>query len=799
MELVEGEDFSQRIARGAIPLDDALPMARQVAEALEAAHAQGIIHRDLKPANVKLRLDGTVKVLDFGLAKALDPMPGNAGQLANSPTITSPMAMTQMGVILGTAAYMAPEQARGRAVDKRADIWAFGCVLYEMLTGQQAFKGESVTDLVAAIVKEDPDWNALPPGTPRSIRRLLQRCLRKDPRHRLHDIADARIDLDDALAEQASPEVRHDVRAPGRPTVMIALAALSAVLLLVTGYLAWRALRPVTEPPPVRFVIQPPAGLEMPVSEWPAVTLSPDGSRMLITASQDSAHSNIYLRALDRVELTVIEGTKNGFNPFFSPDGRYIAFTADQKLKKLSLAGGQPQTLADTEWGGGTWGANDVIVYTQHYASGLWKVPAAGGKAEKLTEPNVAAGELGHWWPQFLPGGKHVVFTSFSTPVDKSRVMVLSLESGTQRVLVDGANFARVLASGHLLYARASGIAGVPFDLARGEITGPEVPVLDGVSTYFTNGMAQMDIAANGTLAFVPAKEGRANSEIMWLDRQGTMTLAIGASRRHTDMRLSPDGRRLAVTIEDENRDVWVYDLARGILGPVTSGAASEFRPRWTPDSRRLVFASERPVFQIFTKPPLVTAADEPLVVENFDTEPLSISPDGKYLVYSVSSPVTRADLWIRPLEAGGKGKALIASKYADDDGEISPDGKWIAYTSDESGRPEAYVQGFPEATERWQVTTNGAGRPRWSANGRELFFASGAPARLVAVPLAFGADGSFSAGNPVTVYEGRFEDYDVAPDGRILLIRRDPKAPMPSIHVVLNWFNELKARFSAR
>ena len=796
MELVEGHDLSTRIARGPLPIAEAIAIARQIAEALEAAHERGIIHRDLKPANVMVRDEGTVKVLDFGLAKALDPSAGSHAELMHSPTFTSPA--TQLGTILGTAAYMAPEQARGRPVDKRADIWAFGCVLFEMLTGRQAFQGESVTDLVAAIVKEDPDWKTLPPDTPRSVRRLLERCLRKDVRQRLHDIADARIDLEDALANPAT-EVPHAVPARAARTPVIVLAALSGLLLLATGYLGWRTLAAPAAAPAVRFAIQPPAGLVLPVVSWPAIALSPDGSRMVVTAGPNSEQLSLYGRTLDSVDLTPIPGAKNGFNPFFSPDGKWIAFTADQKLKRIPVTGGQPQVLEDTDWGAGTWGPGDVIVYTPHYASGLWKLPAAGGKAEKLTEPDSKNGELGHWWPQFLPDGKHVVFTSFSTPIEKSRVMVYSIATGRQRVLVEGGNFGRVLTSGHLLYARANGIAGVPFDLGRAEITGPEAPVLEGVSTYFTNGMAQISVAANGTLGFVPEKEARANSEIVWLDRAGKISAALPPTRRHTDMRLSPDGRRLAVTIEDENRNIWVHDFQRGTLAPVTSGPASEFGPVWTPDGRRLAFAFERPVFQIFIKTTVVTAPDEALVAAEFDTVPMSFSPDGKYLVYTVSNPVTHTDLWIRSIGGTDSGTALIASKYEEQGAEISPDGKWIAYTSDESGRKEAYVQAFPDPAERWQVSTGGAANLRWSHDGRQLFYASLDPSRIMSVPLSLAAGGSLSAGKPAVVYEGRFDAYDAAPDGRMLILRRDPAAPAASIHIVLNWFNELKTKLAPR
>jgi Tol biopolymer transport system component len=796
MELVEGHDLSTRIARGALPIAEALAIARQIAEALEAAHERGIVHRDLKPANVMVRDEGTVKVLDFGLAKALDPSAGSQAELMHSPTFTSPG--TQLGTILGTAAYMAPEQARGRSVDKRADIWAFGCVLFEMLTGRQAFQGESVTDLVAAIVKEDPEWKALPPETPRGVRRVLERCLRKDVRQRLHDIADARIDLEDAAADRAI-EAPPAIPAQAARTPVLALAALSGLLLLATAYLGWKTLGPAAAAPAIRFAIQPPAGFEFPVDSWPAVVLSPDGSRMVVTAGPNREHLGLYGRTLDSVDLTPIPGAKNGFNPFFSPDGKWLAFTADQKLKRIPVAGGQPQVLAETEWGGGTWGPDDTIIYTPHYASGLWKLPAAGGKPEKLTEPDTKNGELGHWWPDVLPDGKHVVFTSFSTPIEKSRVMVYTIATGRQRVLVEGANFARVLSSGHLLYARANGIAGVPFDLGRAEITGPEAPVLEGVFTYFTNGMAQISVAANGTLAFVPEKEARANSEVVWLDRAGKISPALPPARRYTDMTLSPDGRRLALTIEDENRNVWVYDFDRGTLAPVTSGPASEFGPVWTPDGRRLAYAVENPVFRIFIKPPVVTAPEESLVGAEFDTVPMSFSPDGQYFVFTVASPVTHSDLWIRRMDGKDSGKALVASKYEEEDAQISPDGKWIAYTSDESGPKEAYVQAFPEPAERWQISTGGATNLRWGGDSRQLFYTSVDPSRIMSIPLTPGAAGSLSVGKPSVVYEGRFESYDLARDGRLLILRRDPAAPPASIHIVLNWFDELKSKFASK
>src|SRR5688572_23576699 len=374
--------------------------------------------------------------------------------------------MTQLGVILGTAAYMSPEQARGRAVDKRADIWAFGCVLYEMLTGRQPFGGESVTDLIAAIVKEDPDWSALPAGVPQTIRRLVQRCLRKDPRQRLHDIADARLEIEEAIAHPQTTDARVPATSAGARRTVLALGALVAVLLLVIGYLAWTAARPAAAPPVTRFQVNTPPGANLPRLAWTMTALSPDGRSLAVNAGRDP-DTHIYLRPLQDVEMKLVAGTKHGYNPFFSADGKWIAFTAEQKLRRVPVAGGQTHVICDAEWGGGTWGANDVIVFTPNYASGLWKVNATGGKPEKLTDPKPDAGELGHWWPQFLPDGRHVVFTSFSTPIDKSRVMLYSLDTGAQRVLVEGAMFGRVLSSGYIVYARANGIVGAPFDLRR--------------------------------------------------------------------------------------------------------------------------------------------------------------------------------------------------------------------------------------------------------------------------------------------------------------------------------------------
>jgi eukaryotic-like serine/threonine-protein kinase len=794
MELVDGPTLAERIAAGPIPVDEALPLARQMTDALEAAHDRGVIHRDLKPANIKLTAGGQVKVLDFGLAKAVEPSHGS-GELAHSPTMS---VGTQAGLVLGTAAYMSPEQARGRPTDRRTDIWGFGCVLFEMLTGRPTFGGESVTDLIAAIVKEDPDWAALPADTPPAIRHLLRRCLKRDQKQRLHDIGDARLEIEEAIANPgssahaASAGVRR-----GDRRLLVGLAAAAVLFLGIAGVLAWRITRPVAALPIIHFTINTAAGLELAPAGFPVVALSPDERRIAYTAARDGGESQIYVRLLDSAAVTALAGTERADKPFFSPDGRWIAFTADNKLKKVSVDGGQPVTLCDAEWGGGWWGADDSIVFTPHYTSGLWKVRASGGTPEKLTDPDTSKGELGHWWPQLLPDGRHVLFTAFSTPLERSRIVVYAIESRTQRVVAEGAVFGRYAASGHLLMARAESIVALPFDPVRAETVGAEVPVLDDVGRYLTNGVAQFGVSPNGMLAFVPRSEQDVNSELVWLDRKGNATPALTLRRRISEARLSPDNRRLALTIEDDNRDLWTYDFDRGVLGRVTFGAASDFGARWTPDGRRVFFASEKPVFHVYGKPAVGTAPDEPFVAGAYDTVPYAVSPDGRFLVYRESHPKTRDDLWLLPLSGDRKPKPLVNGQFDEYGGDISPDGRWLAYTSEESGRPEVFVQPFPEATDRWQISSGGGQSARWSPDGRELMYAALNPTRLVAVAVRPGSE--FAAGAPSTVHVGRLLDYDIARDGRVLLVRRDSQAPPPSIHIVLNWFEELRAKFRAQ
>ena len=572
----------------------------------------------------------------------------------NSPTVTSP-AMTRMGVILGTAAYMAPEQAKGKVVDKRADIWAFGCVFYEMLSGYRPFAGSDVSDTLALILTKDVDWRLLPASTPAPVRSLLRRCLQKDPRERLRDIGDARLQLQDAAAGPETAAAGFGWHPPA--IVVLALAvALAAVMGAFDPILPWR--QQPAGPRIVRFSVVPPAGTRF-MSAYPAAAISPDGSRIVLVVER-GRETYLSLRPVDGIELTKIPGTDGATRPFFSPDGKWIAFTAQQKLKRVPLDGGAPLVICDADWGGGAWGLDDTIIFTPHYASGLWRVPAGGGTPIKLTDPDTAHGELGHFWPQLLPDGKHVVFTGFSTPVERSKISVYSLDTREQRTLVQGGMHAWYSPTGHLVYAGANSIVAVPFDANRAALSGTGVPALDDVDMNPTNGIAQLAVSASGTIAFVRRSDATRQEELVWIDRKGNAQPVIPGRRVYDDPRVSPDGQRLAVTINDGNRDVWTYDLSRGVLSRVTSGAASDFGAVWAPDGRRIAFVSERPVFQIFRKGTAAGAIEEPIVTGPYDTEPTSFSPDGKLLVYTQAQPQTRNDVWVLSIDGDRKATPLV-------------------------------------------------------------------------------------------------------------------------------------------
>ena len=800
MELVEGPALAERIQQGPLPLDEALRIAGEIARALEAAHSKGIIHRDLKPANVKLTREGQVKVLDFGLAKAVEG--GDSPQdLSRSPTLS--VAATRAGVVLGTAAYMSPEQARGKTADKRADIWAFGLVLFEMLTGRSAFRGETVTDILASVVKEAPDWSALPAETPLALRRLLRRCLEKDPGRRQHDIADARLELEDALAEPAEAAQLAPV-AKEVPLWRRGLPwGVAAVFALAAAVLSWQLARDTSRPGDlrVRFSIPPPPQTRLADPIWPLAVLSPDGS-LLVMEAWRGGNSQLYLRRLDEFETVPLAGTEGATKPFFSPDGKWIGFAADRKLKKVAIAGGTPVVLCDAEWGGGAWLPDDTIIFTQAYTTGLWRIPASGGTPQKLTEPDRAKGELGHWWPQVLPDGETILFTNFSTPIERARIAAYSLRTGQQEPLVEGAMFGRYLPTGHLVYVRSETMMAVPFDAKKLEVTGTPLPILDDLAIDPTNGTTQFSFSDNGTVAFVPASTTRLRSLLVWVDRAGKAQPIALPPRAYAEPRLSPDGRRLALSIWEQGRDVWVYDLERGSFTRITSGPTAEFMPLWSRDGRRLVYSSEHPVFELYWKPADGTGTEEALLTSSFDKYPASFTPDGRTLVYSEAGMQSASDILMLPLEGQRKPVPVVNTRFEEMAPQLSSDGRWLAYQSDQSGRFEVYVQSFPGPGERHQVSTDGGTEPLWSRDGRELFYRQGD--RVLTVPVRPGA--AFQAGRPVVLFEGSFEHfryhagYDVSPDSRrFVMVQRDPDTPPAQVRVVLNWFEDLQRRVPPR
>jgi serine/threonine-protein kinase len=816
LEFVDGPTLADLIARRAgpsgpagLPLDEALPIARQIADALEAAHERGIIHRDLKPANIKLRPDGAVKVLDFGLAKLTqvvgrDFSPAGsedpAYAMTASPTMTSP-AMTRLGVILGTAAYMAPEQARGRAVDKRSDIWAFGCVLYEMLTGKQVFvAGETISDAIAAILKNEPDWHVLPAETPSNIRTLLFRCLQKDVKKRVRDAGDIVLELDEPLPAPAT-----SAAGPSRGASMFSrrslLMGLSGLLLgaLVTG-LAVRLLEPPRSAPVTRFTMRLPPGQRLAGLDVTAMAFSPDGRRLAYVASAGGPQQ-LYLREMDSLEGMPIAGTEGATSPFFSPDGQWVGFFASNRLKKVSVSGGAPVILAPlSELGrGASWGVEGDIIFSSGLASGLSLVSSAGGTVQTLTTLDRQKGQRSYRFPHHLPGGRSVLFTvGTGGSWDDARIEVLRLDTGERRVLIEGGSDGRYVPSGHLVYLRAGTLMAVPFNLDQLEISGNAVEVVDGVlpSTNLT-GAAQAAFADDGSLFYVPGTRRVSERTLVLIDRIGTEQAFPLPPRPYQFPRLSSDGQRLALDIDEGNRqDVWLYDLRRGTLTRLTFDGG--MFPVWTPDGKKVTFESnkEGPT-NLFWRSADGSGAEERLTTSDNPQHQGQWSPNGETLAFTEAALATGWDIWTLSLKDGRKVQAFLQTPFNETNPAFSPDGRWVAYQSDESGRDEVYVQPFPGPGSKELVSTDGGTEPAWSRDGRELFYRSGD--RMLAVPTT--TQPAFRASKPEvlferpywTVYPGRI--YDVTADGRRFLMIKESEQAAAAVHinVVQNWLEELR------
>jgi eukaryotic-like serine/threonine-protein kinase len=808
LELVEGPTLQDRIAQGPLPVDEAVGIARQIADALEAAHEKGIVHRDLKPANVKLTADGNVKVLDFGLAKALDPAatssmsPSASPTLMNSPTLTA--AGTQLGVILGTAAYMAPEQARGGAVDKRADIFAFGAVVYEMLTGKRLFEGETASDTLAAVLRAEVDWGALPAATPPALRTLLARCLEKDRRKRLHDIGDAQFELDAAgrpLPATPAPRVR--VRAWGGWLVAAALAAALAAVLFLS-----RAQRP-TATPLTRLPVGLPSGYELVLDTQVAVALSSDGRKLALTV-RDKASQKLLLRDLGELETRIVEGSEGAQHPFFSPDGEWLAFFAGNQLVKVPVAGGPPVTLASAtgQNRGATFCPDGSVVMSPNSAVGLQRLPANGGAPVELTKLDAGRQERTHRWPAALPDGRGVVFTSDTVAssefYDDARIEAVDFKTGERKTLVEGSS--RALAMGdHLFFARGGAVYAVNFDADRLTVSGAPQPVLRGVATDVSTGAAHFDIARDGTLLYVPGLSTASASTAEWVDvADGAVTASEVPAGVWDQLALSPDGSRVALAgSPGATSDIWVANLERATLNRLTfEGVASD--PAWSPDGTRIAYSlriAEQPA-KIYLKPSDGSGAAELLYEESRMAFPRAFSPDGRYLVLDQAQARGASDLFVLPLAGDRTPFAFVESPFDEYTAVFSPDGRYVSYNSDESGINEVYVRPFPRGDGRWQISIGGGTESRWSRDGSEILYRNQGTLMRVKVDTRAGfvssrpeqvASGMLTGGNPKT--------FDVAPDGRrvLRLLRGSHGSDLSTAALVLGWSAEVSRLMSAK
>jgi len=791
LEFVEGPTLADRLAGGPVPMAEALDIAHQTATAVGAAHDKGVIHRDLKPANIKLTNEGKVKVLDFGLAKLLqNDQPSSS--LSLSPTLS--LQATSAGLILGTAAYMSPEQARGKAVDRRSDVWAFGCVLFELLTAQQAFPpGETVSDAVAAILTREPDWSALPSDTPASVRRLLRRCLSKDPNERLHDINDARLEIAEGLVP-AAREV--DVRTrPARATrgALIAAAA-TAGLLIAAAFAAGRYVAaPIAAPRVIRSELVPPDTLQWDPSG--RIAVSPDGRRLAFLAAGPSGRRMLWVRTLETVSAQPLAGTEDATSPFWSPDSRALAFVADGKLKRIDAAGGSTMTLADAA-GLGAWGRDDVILYpARNGSTPLFRVPASGGTPAEVTK--LDKDELRHHYPVFLPDGRRFIFVASrsaasSAPATTMGVFLGSLDSPSRsELMTGGSNVA--LAANFMLFARGTTLLAQPFDADRGRLTGEPMPLAEGLLTT-PGGMAAFTTSTEGTLVY---QSGTVLDPMVWIDRSGARLARSGEPALYFDPKISPDGRRVVSSVETSTagagRDIWMIDRERGLSTRLTFDAAQDVSPIWSPDGRSIVFASDRAGhFDLYRKDVTGSAPEELVFADDYTKTPYSWSADGKLLLYVVQGTGGLSDIWMLPMTPSGKPSPFLATPFVETQPEFSPDGRWIAYTSSESGRLEVYVVPFPQAPGKWQVSSNTGSWPRWRRDGQELYYRSQQMQKIVAVTVTAGRS-SFEVSSPHPLFStsfigaGRFR-YDVAADGQRFLINATNDENETPLTLMLNW-----------
>ncbi|PYU28103.1 MAG: hypothetical protein DMG32_03690 [Acidobacteria bacterium] len=787
MEHLEGETLAERLKKGPLPLDQVLQYAIEIADALDKAHRKGITHRDLKPGNIMLTKSGT-KLLDFGLAK-LRQEAAPATPLSQLPTAKE--AITAQGTILGTLQYMAPEQLEGKEADARTDIFAFGVVMYEMATGKKAFEGKSQASLIAKILETDPPpISSLQPMTPPQLDRVVKTCLAKEPDNRWQTASDLCRELKwiaessgthGGAAEIVAPAGKNWLRTP-----LWAGAALAACI--IVGLAVWM-LKPASRKPVTRFTMSLPPGQHLDLGA--PIAISPDGTRLVYAAGSNNITTQLYIRAMDGLEARPVPGTEGGHNPFFSPDGQWVGFNVPGKLKKVSLSGGASVSFADVtagQYSGSSWGSQGMIAFAPQVGP-MQQIPDTGGNPQPLTR--LEKGEASHRWPEFLPGGKGVLF--MGTQGVNPKIMAQAPGASEHRDLLQTGTFPRYALSGHLVYLQGSNVMAAPFDPQRLVITGAAVPIVQGVLP------GGFSFSSTGTLIYVPGSVEAGGLRLTWVDRKGAEQPVAAPAHNYVLPRVSPDGKRVAAGIEEADSQIWLYELGRDTLTRLTFEGNGNIDPVWTPDGKRIVFKGTSN--RLFWQPADGSGGAEALTSSELagNNVPGSFSPDGQVLTFVEINPNTGYDIYTLPLK-DGKPQPFVRTPSLETAPRFSPDGHFMAYASDESGRVEIYVRPYPGPGGKWQISTDGGSEPVWNPKGRELFYRSGN--KMMAVDVT--TQPSFSAGRPKMLFEGpyvptprSFPDYDVSPDGqRFLMLKTSEQAQASAqINVVLNWFEELKQR----
>jgi len=791
MEYLEGGTLAQRLLKGSMPLEQVLQYAIEISDALDKAHRKGVTHRDLKPGNIMLTKTGT-KLLDFGLAKLKQEVGPAKAQLSQLGTADDPL--TARGTIVGTLQYMAPEQLEGKEVDARTDIFSFGAVVYEMATRKRAFEGKSQARVISAIMSSDPPpMSSLQSLTTPALDRVVKTCLAKDPDIRWQTASDLRRELK-WIADESGPRTAPVTVGSGRINwLKMALWAGAALAACVTVGLAVWMIKPAAPRLVTRFTMSLPPGQRLDLGM--PIAISPDGTRLVYAAGSNNITTQFYIRAMDGLEAGPVPGTEGGHNPFFSPDGQWVGFNATGKLKKISLSGGASVSLADVTAGqlsGTSWGSQGMIAVAPQTSGPIYQIPETGGNLEPLTR--LEKTESGHRLPEFLPGGKGLLF--MLAPSNNPKIVAQTLGANEHRDLLQAGMFPRYASSGHLVYSQGSNLIAVPFDPQRLATRGAAVPVVQGVLP------GAFSFSSTGTLIYVPGSAGAGGLKLAWVDRKGAEQPVPAPAHNYVLPRVSPDGQRVAVGIEEADSQIWLYDLGRDTLTRLTFEGSSNVDPVWTPNGKRIVFKGTGN--RLFWQPADGSAAADTLTNSELagNNVPGSWSPDGQVLAFMEINPNTGYDIYTLPLK-DGRPQPFVRTPLLETAPRFSPDGQFIAYASDESGRVEIYVRPYPGPGGKWQISTEGGSEPVWNPKGRELFYRTGH--KMMAVDVT--TQPSFSAGKPKMLFEGpyvptprSFPDYDVSPDGkRFLMLKPGEQAQAPAqINVVVNWFEELKQRVPA-